>query len=68
MLLYFVVKNLVLWARSEILGFALANNVALNPKHEIRISKQYKMTKIQITQNFRFCSCGFVWVIGKFDI
>ncbi len=48
-IIYFEVKNLVLWARSEILGFAFANNAAINPKHEIRNSKQYKMTKIQIT-------------------
>jgi hypothetical protein len=37
------------WASSEIHGFVFSNNAALNPKHEIRISKQYKMTKIQIT-------------------
>jgi hypothetical protein len=45
---YFEVKKLVLWASSEILGFVFANNGALNPKHEIRNWKQYKMTKIQI--------------------
>jgi hypothetical protein len=43
------VKNSVLWARSDILGLAFANNADLNPKHEIRNSKQYKMTKIQMT-------------------
>jgi len=48
--LYFEVKNLVLWSRSEILGFAFANKAALNPKHEIRNSKQYKMPKIQMTK------------------
>ena len=37
---YSEVKNLVFWARSEILGFAFANKAALNPKHEIRNSKQ----------------------------
>jgi len=46
--LYFEIKNLVLWARLKMLGFAFANNADLNPKHEIRISKQYKMTKIQM--------------------
>jgi hypothetical protein len=47
----FKVKNLVLWAGSKISGFALANNAALNPKHEIRNSKQFLMTKILNTRN-----------------
>jgi hypothetical protein len=46
---YLKLGNVVLWTRSEILGLAFANNLAVNPKHEIQNSKQYKMTKIQIT-------------------
>jgi len=34
------------WARLKFFGFAFAENMAPNPKHEIRSSKQYKMTKI----------------------
>ena len=52
--------------RAKILGFAFTDSAALNPKHETRncprsartphpaggspVSKQYKMTKIQITE------------------
>jgi hypothetical protein len=47
----FKVKNLVVWAGSEISGFAFANKLALNPKHEIRNSEQYKLTKILNIRN-----------------
>ena len=43
-------ENLVLWARSEIIGSALGNKESLNPKHEIRNPKQYRMTKIKMIQ------------------
>jgi hypothetical protein len=43
-------ENLVLWARSEIIGSALINEKTINPKHEIRNPKQYIMTKILIIQ------------------
>ena len=43
---YSKLKIHVIWDRSEIIGFAFANNASQNPKHEIRNSKQYKMTKI----------------------
>ena len=42
-------ENPVLWIRSETIGFA-AGMEALNPKHEIRNSKQSLMIKIQMIQ------------------
>ena len=44
------IGNLVLRAMSEIIGSAPRNKKALNPKHEIRNPKQYRMSKIQIIQ------------------
>jgi len=48
--IYSISENLVLWARSEIIGSALLNKELLNPKHEIRKPKQYRMTKIKMIQ------------------
>ena len=47
---YSIYENLVLWARSEIIGSALLNKEFLNPKHEMRKTKQYRMTKIKMIQ------------------
>ena len=43
-------ENLVLKARSEKIGSALLNKEYINPKHEIRKTKQYRMTKIKMIQ------------------
>jgi hypothetical protein len=48
--LYSINEDLVLWARSEIIDSALFNNEFLNPKHEIRKPKQYRMTNIKMIQ------------------
>jgi hypothetical protein len=48
--IYSICENLVLWARSEIIGSALLDKAFLNPKHEIRKPKQYRMTKIKMIQ------------------
>ena len=48
--IYSNMENLVLRARSKIIGSAIRNEKALNPKHEIRNPKQYLMTKIQMIQ------------------
>ncbi len=50
LMIYSNTENLVLRARSEIIGSALRDEKALNPKHEIRNPKQYLMTKIQMIQ------------------
>jgi hypothetical protein len=50
LVLYSINENLVLWARSEIIGSAGLNKELLNPKHEIRKAKQYRMTKIKMIQ------------------
>jgi hypothetical protein len=47
---YSINENLVLWARSEIIGSAVLDKELLNPKHEIRKTKQYRMTKIKMIQ------------------
>jgi hypothetical protein len=47
---YSAVENLVLRARSEKIGSALSNNEFIDPKHEIRKTKQYRMTKIKMNQ------------------
>jgi len=65
-------QSLVLRARSEIIGSALMNETAVNPKHEIRNPKQYPMTKIQMFQtthrNTMRRDDGFVFVIKTFGI
>jgi hypothetical protein len=43
----FQLQNLVLWARSEIYGYAEGGSY-LNPKHEIRNPKQYLMFQIRM--------------------
>ena len=48
--IYSINENLVLRARSEIIGSALLNKEFLNPKHEIWKTKQYRMTKIKMIQ------------------
>ena len=48
--IYSICENLVLWARSEIIGSALLDKAFLNPKHEIRKPKQYRRTKIRMIQ------------------
>ena len=53
--------SMVFWAKSKTIGFCLTAWEAQNPKHGIRNSKQFPMTKIQITQTmarwflFYFC-------------
>ena len=52
---YSISENLVLWARSEIIGSALLNKELLNSKHAWlykigRKPKQYRMTKIKMIQ------------------
>ena len=44
------IENLVVRARSEFNGYAVAGDIAENPKHEIRNPKQSQMTKTQMIQ------------------
>ena len=46
--MYSINENLVLWARSEIIAPTLGKS--LNPKHEIRNPKQYRITEFQMIQ------------------
>ncbi|RLC17060.1 MAG: hypothetical protein DRI24_06790 [Deltaproteobacteria bacterium] len=60
----FRIENLVFWARSVAVGYADGGN-CLNPKHEIRNSKQYPMTQIGMikTNRITFKPMDNVWVI-----
>jgi hypothetical protein len=49
-LLYSNIENLILSAKSEMMGSALLDKEFLNPKQEIRKPKQYRMAKNKTIQ------------------